>query len=168
MAESAPARPTVGLKPTAFEKVLATGAIALFTLVAIALFKGRAALGRIDLQVWAHLATVMLALAVTPVQLLRRHGDRWHRTIGWIWAIAMFATALVSFAVRGLNGPNISVIHIFSAVTVVTVPLLVLAARRHAVARHRRSVRIIVTAALLTAGYFTLLPTRLLGHWLWG
>ncbi len=82
--------------------------------------------------------------------------------------MSLFATAALSFGIRGINAGDLSFIHVFSVVTIVFVPLLVLAARRHRIARHRRTVRGLVTGALLTAGYFTLLPSRDLGGWLWG
>ena len=117
--------------------------------------------------IWAHLATVMLPLGLTPVQLLRRRGDAAHRTLGWIWAVSLFATALISFGIRDINDGGLSFIHIFSVVTIITVPMLVFAARYHRIARHRGAVRGLVAGALLTAGYFTLIPDRILGGWLW-
>ena len=47
-------------------------------------------------------------------------------------------------------------------------PRVWLTARKHNVAGHRGTVRGLVTGALIVAGYFTLLETRLLGHWLFG
>ena len=154
--------------PDLVERVLGWAAILLFVAVAVALFRGRTDWPRMPGVVWIHLATVMTPLALTPVQLLRRRGDTLHRALGWIWAVLLFATAWVSFAIRGINDGGLSFIHIFSVVTIVTVPLMILAARSHRIATHRRSVRLIVTGALLIAGFFTLLPSRLLGAWLWG
>lgn len=92
-------------------------------------------------------------------------GDGAHRALGWIWAVSLFATALISF---GIRGGSLSLIHIFSVITIVTVPMFVWTARHRRIDRHRGAVRGLVTAALLAAGYFTLLPTRMLGGWLWG
>lgn len=156
------------LRPDLYERALAAAAIALFILVATALWRGHERWGEMDPVVWIHLATVMTPLAITPVQLLRRRGDAVHRTLGWIWGITLFGTALVSFGIRDLNDGGLSFIHVFSVVTIITVPLLVISARHHRIARHRRAVRWLVTGALLTAGYFTLLPNRMLGGWLWG
>jgi uncharacterized membrane protein len=153
--------------PDLYEKILAVAAVALFLLVSLALLRGRSAWAEPDPLIWLHLATVMLPLAITPVQLLRRRGDPAHRMLGWIWALSLFGTALVSFGIRDINGGGFSFIHIFSIITVITVPLLVLAARHHRIARHRGAVRALVTGALLTAGYFTLIPNRMLGGWLW-
>ena len=49
--------------------------------------------------------------------------------------LSLFSTAAVSFTIRDLNDGDVSFIHIFSLVTVVTVPGLVLAARHHRIAR---------------------------------
>ena len=117
--------------------------------------------------IWLHLVAVMLPLAITPVQLLRRPGDGAHRVLGWIWAISLLATALISFGICEINDGGLSFIHIFSVITIVTVPMLSFAARHHRIARHRRAVRGLVTGALLAAGYFTLLPSRMLGGWLY-
>jgi uncharacterized membrane protein len=155
------------LRPDVYEKVLAAAAIALLLLVSVALIRGRAAWAEIGPLIWLHLATVMTPLAITPVQLLRRRGDGAHRVLGWIWSISLFATALISFGIRDVNNGKLSFVHIFSVITIVTVPLLIFAARYHRIARHRGAVRGLVTGALLTAGYFTLLPNRMLGGWLW-
>jgi uncharacterized membrane protein len=45
-----------------------------------ALIRGRAELRQLDLSIWLHLATVAAALALTPISMLRRRGDRTHRT----------------------------------------------------------------------------------------
>jgi uncharacterized membrane protein len=155
------------LKPDLYEKILAAAAVVLFVLVSSALLRGRDAWTELGPLIWLHLTSVMLPLAITPVQLLRRRGDGAHRMLGWIWAISLFATALISFGIRDINDGGLSFIHIFSVITIVTVPMLVFAARHHRIARHRRAVRGLVTGALLAAGYFTLLPSRMLGGWLY-
>jgi uncharacterized membrane protein len=155
------------LQPDRYEKILAAAAVVLFILVSIALLRGRDAWVDLGLLIWLHLASVMLPLAITPVQLLRRRGDGAHRLLGRIWALSLFATALISLGIRDINDGGFSFIHIFSIVTIITVPMLVFAARHHRIARHRGAVRGLVTGALLTAGYFTLIPSRMLGGWLW-
>lgn len=149
------------------EQALAGASAALLAVVAVALLRGRAEWARMPPSVAAHLVTVLVPLGLTPFQLLRPRGDGWHRLGGWIWATALFASALISFGVRVINPGQLSPIHILSGVTVATVPLMVLAARRHDIARHRRAARLLVLAALLLAGWFTLLPGRMLGNWLW-
>jgi uncharacterized membrane protein len=46
-------------------------------------------------------------------------------------------------------------------------PCAVYAARTHNVALHRRLMRHLMIGGCIVAGAFTLLPQRLLGHWLW-
>ena len=47
-------------------------------------------------------------------------------------------------------------------------PMVVLYARRGQHTRHRQAVRGLIIGALLIAGGFTFLPSRILGHWLFG
>ncbi|MBO9670378.1 MAG: hypothetical protein J7485_07670 [Sphingobium sp.] len=152
--------------PDTFDRVLALLASGFLVLVLVALFKGQAEWPRVPLLIWAHLATIVVALVLTPVMLLRRRGDRQHRVLGWIWAIALFGTAFISLFVKVINPGHFSYIHLLSILTIVQVPLIVLYARRHDHKRHRRSVRGMVIGALLIAGFFTLPYGRLIGHWL--
>ena len=154
------------LAPDTFERVLAFAAVLLMATVIVALARGRAEWGRLPWQVWAHLTTVMLALALTPTMLLRRRGDRLHRWLGRVWVVAMIATALISFDVRLTNRGGFSFIHLLSVWTLIQVPIIWWSARTHNVKRHRGTVRGMVTGALLIAGFFTFPFGRLLGSWL--
>jgi len=156
------------LAPDTYERLLAIGAIILFVAVVAALAKGYPEWPRVPFEVWPHLITVMVALALTPIQLLRRRGDRPHRLLGTIWVIAMIATAALSFRVREINDGGLSLIHLLSAFTLFAAPLAWWSARTHNIRVHRRAVRGLVTGALLVAGFFTFPFDRLLGHWLFG
>jgi uncharacterized membrane protein len=162
------ARPRINLAPDLYERILTGAALLLLAAVAAALWRGQAEWNRVPPIVWAHIATIVIALALTPIMLIRRRGDRLHRLLGWVWCGAIAITAIASFWIRGLNGPSLSFIHILSAWTLFQVPLIVIAARSHNVARHRSAVRGMVTGALLIAGIFTFPFGRLLGHWLFG
>jgi uncharacterized membrane protein len=167
--EAAPPRKAVKpIAPDRYEKVLSVGAMLLLAAVTIALFKGRADFDRVPLPVWPHLLTIVVAVALTPVMLLRRRGDDRHRVLGYVWIAAMLATAASSFFLRDINHGGFSWIHLLSAWTLIQVPLLWWRARQHDVAAHRAGVRGIVTGALLIAGFFTFPFDRLLGHWLFG
>ncbi|HEY5723165.1 MAG TPA: hypothetical protein VIT45_12665 [Allosphingosinicella sp.] len=168
IAAAAPPRAKISLKPELFDRILSAAAIFLLAAVGTAVWKGRSEWGEVPDLVWGHIATIVLALVLTPVMLLRRRGDRLHRRLGWIWATAMAATAAATFGIRGLNQGSLSLIHILSAWTLIQVPVIVWAARTHNVARHRASVRGMVTGALIIAGIFTFPFDRLMGHWLFG
>jgi len=164
----APARPPRGhpWAPEAFDKLLAAAAVILLAAVLAALTRGFAEWGRVPAIVWAHIVTILVALVLTPVMLLRKRGDRPHRVLGWTWASALFLTAAISFEVRTINPGGFSFIHLLSVLTIVQVPLIVLYARRHDWKRHRAAVRGMVTGALLVAGFFTFPFGRLMGTWL--
>lgn len=158
----------VSLAPTPYQRLLAIGALVLLGAVLVALVRGYPQWGRVPWQVWPHLGTVMVALVLTPVMLLRRRGDPTHRLLGKVWIVSMLLTALLSFNVREINHGQFSLIHLLSAYTVLQAPLAWWAARTHRVALHRRVVLGLVTGALLVAGFFTFPFGRLLGSWLFG
>lgn len=151
-----------------YERFLAIAATALLVVVLVALARGQAQWARVPIIVWAHLGTILIALALTPVMLLRPRGDSLHRLLGKIWVAAMFLTAVISFGVRLSNHGRFSLIHIISAYVVIVAPLIWWTAHRHQIARHRGMVRGMVTGALLVAGLFTFPFGRLLGTWLFG
>ncbi len=143
-------------------------AIVLLGFVAAALVRGYDRWGAVPTIIWLHLVAIVVALALTPVMLLRPRGDARHRTLGAVWMTAMIATAALSLFIRNRSPTGFSVIHFLSAATLLAVPRAWWTARRHRVAAHRRAVRVVVTGALLIAGFFTFPFHRLLGRWLFG
>lgn len=168
MATIADRRPSTRhpLATDSYERVLALGAVVLLGALIAALGKGYGEWGRIPSSVWLHLATIVVALVLTPMMLLRTRGDAVHRRLGWLWTGSMLATAVISLFIRESRAGAFSVIHILSAFTILAVPVIIWTARTHQVARHRRAVRGMVTGSLLVAGFFTFPFNRLLGHWL--
>ena len=167
-AAPAPPRAKISLEPERFDRLLSAAALVLLAFVLTALWRGRDEWGEVPAFVWGHIATIVLAVLLTPVMLLRRRGDRLHRRLGWVWASSMALTAVLTFWIRGINQGSLSLIHILSAWTLVQVPLIVWAARRHDHRKHRNAVRGMVAGALIIAGIFTFPFDRLLGHWLFG
>jgi Predicted membrane protein len=157
---------SVSIAPDRLEKALGGLALVMLAFVVVAVLKGMSEWARIPGVVWLHLVTICLALALTPVLLWQPRGTPGHRQLGYVWAGAMMLTAIDSLFVRLTNHGAFSPIHALSVMTIVLVPVLVLAARRHDVARHRRTVRGMIIGALLVAGFFTFPFGRLLGHWL--
>jgi uncharacterized membrane protein len=156
------------IAPDALEKILGVLALVLLGFAMTAVIKGQHQWHLMPWQLWAHLGTLLLVLAITPLMLWRKRGDAMHRLFGWIWAIGMFSTAMVSFDIRWINDGGFSLIHILSVMTVIGVPVLILSARRRDFGRHRGQVRGFVIGALLVAGFFTFPFNRLLGSWLFG
>jgi uncharacterized membrane protein len=110
-----------------------------------------------------HAFAAMTAFALGVVQFSAPKGTLPHRTIGWIWVSLMVIVSATSFWIHELRlwGPW-SPIHLLSIFTLVTLPLAVWAAHRHAVDRHRRAMTAIFFGALVIAGLFTLVPGRIL------
>ena len=163
--EAARAKP---LAPDTYERVLAIGAVALLAAVIAALARGYPEWPRVPAEIWPHVVTILIALALTPVMLLRRRGDRPHRLLGTIWLVSMIATAALTFRIRLLNPGGFSLIHLLSAFTLFAAVQAWWGARTHNIRMHRRAIRGLVTGSLLVAGFFTFPFGRLLGHWLFG
>ncbi|WP_421852381.1 DUF2306 domain-containing protein [Novosphingobium sp.] len=156
------------LAPDRLERVLGWAALVLLAAALAAIVRGHAGWGSVPFAIWLHLATVIIALTLTPVILWQKRGTRLHRRLGTIWAGAMFISALDSFWILETNHGHFSVIHLLSAFVAVQTPRLVLTARRHDHVAHRRTVRGLVIGGLLTAGALTFPFHRLLGRWLFG
>lgn len=156
------------ITPDLYERLLAFGAIVLLVAVLAALGRGYPTWGQVPWQIWPHLLTILIALALTPIMLLRRRGDPAHRLLGKVWIVSMILTAALSFNIRVINPGHFSAIHLLSIFTLVMAPLAWWFAHTHRIANHRRAVRGLVTGALLVAGFFTFPFNRLLGQWLFG
>ncbi|WP_298190409.1 hypothetical protein [Novosphingobium sp.] len=156
------------ITPDRLERALGWAALALLAAALVAIVRGRSGWSTVPPAVWLHLLTVIFALTLTPVILWQKRGTRLHRRLGTIWAGAMFVSALDSFWILETNHGHFSVIHLLSAFVAVQTPRLVLTARAHDHAAHRRTVRGLVIGGLLTAGALTFPFHRLLGRWLFG
>ena len=110
-----------------------------------------------------HAFAAIGAFALGALQLAAPKGTLPHRTVGWIWVVLMLAVAVSSFWIHEIRlvGP-FSPIHLLSILTLVTVPLAVLAARRHRVVTHRKAMTSIFLGALVIAGLFTFMPGRIM------
>jgi uncharacterized membrane protein len=113
---------------------------------------------------WAlmiHVGTVIPALFLGGPVLLMKKGTRLHKSLGRLWATLMMITAFSSFWLHGLIG-TIGPIHIFSVVTLISIPRAVWAIRRGDIVTHQRA----MTGpyiGLVIAGLFSFLPGRLMG-----
>ncbi|MBW8880694.1 MAG: DUF2306 domain-containing protein [Asticcacaulis sp.] len=127
-----------------------------------------ALLAAAPLVIQIHLAAAVAAFTVATIQIFGPKGTLPHRTLGWIWVVFMMTVAISSFFIQIINPHGFSLIHILSVVTLIGVPILVLAARRHDVKRHRRIALNLYIGALLVAGIFTFMPGRLMWRMFFG
>lgn len=110
-----------------------------------------------------HAFAAMAALGLGIVQFAAPKGTLPHRTIGWIWVALMVAVAGSSLWIHQIRllGPW-SPIHLLSIMVLVLLPLAVVSAHRHDVARHSRIMIGVFAGGLVIAGLFTLLPGRIM------
>jgi uncharacterized membrane protein len=125
-----------------------------------------------------HALAAGLAVPVGAVALLARPGGRihkligarWHKRLGYTWALLMVTAALTGAFIRDFGLPNINgytPIHLLVLVTLTSVPLAIWFAITKRFEAHRRTMLNTYWGACIVAGAFTLLPNRLLGRWLW-
>ena len=110
-----------------------------------------------------HAAAAVTAFGLGIVQLAAPKGTLPHRTVGWIWVVLMLIVSISAFFIHQIRlwGPW-SPIHLLAIFTLVTLPLAVLAAHRHAVVRHRNAMISLFGGALVIAGIFTFMPGRIM------
>ena len=85
-----------------------------------------------------HLAAVLPALLLGAVQLATPKGTRLHRSLGWLWVVAMAIAAISSFWILGLNkAGGFSVIHLLSLWTLISLALAIWFIRRGNVRAHK-------------------------------
>lgn len=89
-----------------------------------------------------HLVAALIALPLGAFQLFRpTKGDPQHVLLGRVWAGLMLWVALSSYAIREIRHGEFSLLHILSTVTVVTVTLGVVNARRGDITTHKANMR---------------------------
>ena len=155
-----------GYVPQAMDYILAAGCVAMLGAMSLAIWRGRAELALVPVTYPVHFGTLAIALALTPVLLLRAKGDRAHRIMGYVWIVAMVTTAIDTFFIRDLNDGGFSLIHLLSILTLFVCWRIVASARAGNHLAHRGHVRGIVIGALLVAGFFTFMFNRLFAQWI--
>ena len=155
-----------GYKPQLTEFVLSVGCVAMLAAMTLAVWRGRAQMALVPITYPLHFGTLAIALALTPVLLLRAKGDKAHRVMGYAWIVAMVVTAIDSFFIRDINDGNFSPIHLLSLLTLFLCWRIVASARAGNHVAHRGHVRGIVFGALLIAGFFTFMFDRLFANWI--
>jgi uncharacterized membrane protein len=114
------------------------------------------------IQIQLHVAAVTTALAIGVVLLLGLKGNTVHRTLGWLWVVAMATAAISSLFIHRSNPGGYSFLHLFAGWTLIALPMGVFAARKHNVRLHGRTMTGLFVGGLLIAGAFAFLPGRLM------
>jgi uncharacterized membrane protein len=162
LASAQPVLPT--LKP--YWRAIAP--LALLVLAAMVLRPNLALLGPVSPAIKIHLAAAVAALFLGAVMLASRKGRTFHRVAGWTWVAIMATVAISSIFVKTINPGHFSWIHGLSAVTLMTLPIGVMFAKRHNVKAHRGTMMGMYLGGLVIAGLFTFVPGRLMFQMFFG
>ncbi len=113
-----------------------------------------------------HLTTVTPCLIIGAYLLLFQKGTNKHRRIGKVYLALMFFTAIISLFLPAHVGSqflhHFGWIHLFSLLTIYTVPTAIIAIKKGNIKSHKRKMILLYFGALIIAGGFTLMPGRYL------
>jgi uncharacterized membrane protein len=109
-----------------------------------------------------HLAAALAALVLGGVLMTVRKGRTFHRVAGWVWVSLALATAGATLFITSLNHGGWSLLHLFTGWTLIVLPLAVMWARRHDVARHRRTMMGLFYGGFAINLFIALIPGRTL------
>ena len=112
-----------------------------------------------------HIVAAALTAGSAIWMLLARKGTATHRIMGRVSVGLMATVAIGSFWIQSRG--HLWWLHLLSVVTLLALAAAVAAARSGRIRTHQRAMIATYTSALLAAGLFTLLPSRLLGRYLW-
>ena len=119
----------------------------------------------IDLMYW-HLATVIPCFIIGTILLYIKKGTKVHVGLGRIYMVLMMITAVITLFMpahvggRFLN--HFGWIHLFSFLTIYTVPTAYWAVKKGNIKSHKRKMILLYFGAIIIAGGFTFMPGRYL------
>jgi len=140
-----------------------TGMLAYWSSVQVpALSFNAAPLLKAPLSVQLHVAAAVVALFVGAVIFLLPKGTGFHRLLGWTWVSSMIIVAATSIAMIVDLRTGINALHVFTAITVISLWGGLTAIRRGDVKRHASSMIGLYVGGLIIAGAFAFIPGRVM------
>ncbi|MGB5983092.1 MAG: DUF2306 domain-containing protein [Nonlabens sp.] len=113
---------------------------------------------------YAHLITVIPCVFLGAYLLLFRKGTPLHRFLGKTYMLLMLTTAIITIFLPAAVGPQLfghfGWIHLFTVLTLWTVPTAFIAIKNGKVKKHQRKMVLLYIGALIIAGGFTFVPGR--------
>jgi len=113
-------------------------------------------------SVQLHVAAALLALVVGVVIFLLPKGTGFHRALGWTWVSSMIVVAATSVAMIFDLKTGVNALHVFTAVTVVSLWAGLTGIRRGDVRQHAGSMIGLYVGGLIIAGAFAFIPGRVM------
>ena len=121
-----------------------------------------------------HATAAIGAIVTGPVALWARKGaqqrPQLHRAFGYAWATLMVVTAVSAIFIKVSGLPNIggfTPIHLLIPFTLTGLVYAFYALAKGDIATHRSTMQRLYYGACVVAGMFTLMPQRLIGHFVW-
>lgn len=115
-----------------------------------------------------HLVTVVPCIVIGAVQFAMKKGSPIHKAAGKTFMILMLITGIVTLLMPAQVGPQLfnhfGWIHLFSLLTLVSVPRAYFAIRRGDINSHKYNLIGLYVGGIIIAGGFTLAPGRYLHH----
>ena len=112
------------------------------------------------LSVQLHVLAAVVALFVGAVIFLLPKGTGFHKALGWTWVSSMIIVAATSVAMIVDLRSGINALHVFTAITVISLWAGLTAIRRGDVKRHAGSMIGLYIGGLIIAGAFAFIPGR--------
>ena len=113
-----------------------------------------------------HLYTVVPAFVLGTLNLIMKKGTSLHRNLGKLYMVLMLFTALVTLFMEARVGStflnHFGYIHLFSVLTLYTIPTAYIAVKKGDIKTHKRKMILLYFGALIIAGGFTFFPGRYL------
>jgi uncharacterized membrane protein len=121
---------------------------------------------------YSHLLTVVPCVFIGGYLLAVRKGTPIHRALGKIYMVLMMITAIITIFMPAYVGPQLfnhfGWIHLFTLLTLWTVPTAYLAVRKGNIKAHKRKMVLLYVGALVIAGGFTFVPGRYMHELFYG
>ena len=121
-----------------------------------------------------HMTAAIGAIVTGPVALWARKGAQQrpvlHRAFGYAWVTLMVVTAVSAIFIKVSGLPNIAgytPIHLLIPLTLAGLVYAFYALARRDIGTHRRTMQRLYYGACVVAGMFTLMPQRIVGHFVW-
>lgn len=114
----------------------------------------------LPLAIKLHVLGAAGALALGGVLMSARKGRLFHRTAGWAWVGLVSLVVASSLFITSLNHGKWSLLHLFTGWTLIMLALAVLWAKRHDVARHRRTMMGLFYGGFLINAFIAFIPGR--------
>jgi uncharacterized membrane protein len=112
-----------------------------------------------------HVGVASLSLLLGPVAILPRRRRRLHKTVGYIWVLAMISTAISSFFIHSFSVLwGFSPIHLFAILTLYSLMMGIWHIKNGNIIAHRAHMVGLYAQGLLIAGLFNFLPGRVMNR----